>query len=318
MKKEKPFDLNLLPVFEAIMRYRTVSQAARSLGASQPAVSQALNRLRKALGDDLFIRTNRGMEPTPFTLQIINNVRGGLDQIHDAVTQAQQFVPASSQRRFKLLMSDAGEAVFLPLLTRRLRTLAPHATLDVRLAPQDRNFSMLESGAADVAIGGMTVRESSLFCRRLLFDRYVVACDSRHPWVRNGFDLDDYFAADHLTVRPANMSSSTLDLALDQMQRELLPTVQLPHFLVVSAMLDDTQLVATIPSLVAHFLRKHSELRIFELPFESPRVTVSLFWHARQHRDAGNRWLRNLIIELASEIDEPIFEDAQPIRVEVP
>lgn len=305
MTKEKPIDLNLIPVFDAVMRHGTVSLAARALGVSQPTVSHALNRLRQLMGDDLFVRTRQGMAPTAYAKEVAENVRAGLQLINTAVLQAREFNPKLSTRQFKLLMSDAGEMVFLPTLMKRIKTMAPGVAIEVSQVPPDRNFSMLESGAADLAIGAMAVTEGSLFSRRLLLERYVVACNPDHPWTRRPFSLNDYLKADHLTVRSANVSSSEMERLFSERQYKVRPALQVPHFLVVGSVLRNTDLVATIPSYVAAFLLKQMPMAIFDLPFELPAIPVHLFWHARHQHDAGNQWLRELIVEIASGFATP-------------
>jgi DNA-binding transcriptional LysR family regulator len=134
----------------------------------------------------------------------------------------------------------------------------------------------------------MPVTERSLFSRRLLFEQYVVACNSDHPWTRRPFSLEDYLKADHLTVRPANVALSEMEKMFAEKQFKLRPTLQVPHFLVIGSVLRNTNLVATIPAYVAAFLKEQMPLAIFDLPMEQPSIPVNLLWHARHQRDIAS------------------------------
>lgn len=310
--QEALIDLNLLPVFDAVMRHGTVSLAAQALGVSQPTVSHSLNRLRLLMGDDLFVRTRKGMEPTAYAAEVAERVREGLHLLNAAVLNARDFDPHTSTRLFKLLMSDAGEMVFLPTLMRRIKSLAPGVAIEASQVPPDRNFSMLESGAADLAIGALEVREASLFSRKLLSERYVVACNPDHPWTRHAFSLEDYLRAEHVMVRPANVFFSQMERIFSERQYNVRPTLQMANFLAVGSVLRSTYLVATIPSYVAAFLREQMPMAIFDLPFELPETPINIFWHARHQRDTGNKWLRGLLAEIASSLPVPVFSSSAP------
>lgn len=161
--KLSDLDLNLLVVFHQLMLDAQVSKAAKTLGLSQPAVSNSLARLRILLKDELFLRGARGVSPTPYALSIAAAIADALTTLHDAINQRSSFDPATSERNFRIAMTDIGEIYFLPALLRALATRAPHVTIStVRNTPADLRES-LKTGALDLAIGLIPELKGEIF-----------------------------------------------------------------------------------------------------------------------------------------------------------
>ncbi len=296
------FDLNLVRVFDTLMRHRSVSGAAVALNLTQPAVSNALRRLRALTGDDLFVRTRRGMEPTAFSLAAADSLGEGLRLIRHGLERAAPFDSLTARRSFRILMTDAGEMVFLPRLMPWLRTHAPLLDVQVMQLPLARYLEALETEQADLAIGNLRPTAGTLVVRRLFDEHYVIACRSGHALARDAVDgvaqLAQVTGSDHVVVRPPNSVEVVADTIARQQGLTLRAALEVPHFMVLAGILDQTDLVSILPSMVARELVRRSDLVALALPFEVPTISIRLAWHTRARNDAGNRWLRQQIITL--------------------
>src|SRR5689334_19254531 len=185
----KDIDLNLLVVFQQLLIDRRVSKVAESLGLSQPGVSNALARLRKLTGDPLFLRTPKGMEPTPFAEQLAEPTARALSVIHLAINQRATFDPATSTRAFRVGMTDIGEIYFLPKLMKELKRLAPHVSLStVRSAAVNLQDEM-EAGHVSLAMGLLPQLKAGYFQRRLFKQEYVCMFRRGHPLDKRSISL---------------------------------------------------------------------------------------------------------------------------------
>ncbi len=297
-----PFDLNLAPMFDALLRHRSVSAAAAELHLTQPAVSNALRRLRTLTGDDLFVRSRRGMEPTPYALAAGASLARGLALIREGFERPPQFNPAKASRTFRILMTDAGEMVFLPRLMPRLREQAPGLRIQVLQLPIQRYLEALETDQADFAIGNLRTARGAIVTRRIFDDTYKVVCRRGHRLVRGAAGgvapFSDLMSADHVLVRPPNVPDSPVERTLRRNGWSRRVALEVPHYLVLGQIIGGADLVAITPSLVARELSRRNNIRALTPPFEIPPVVIRLGWHERQHKDSGSIWLRNQIAEL--------------------
>ena len=297
------FDLNLVRVFDALMQQGSVSGAATVLNLTQPAVSNALRRLRDLTSDDLFIRTRRGMEPTPYAVAAADSLAEGLRLIRHGLERAAPFDPKTSRRRFRILMNDAGEMVFLPRLMPHLRREAPGLELQIIQMPYARYLEALETDQVDLAIGSVYPKAGTMVLRRLFDEHYNLVCRpdhpiAQHPGRENMADLTRILAADHVVVRlPAGAESIAETLARLH-NLTLRAALEVPHFMVLAGILDQTDLVTIVPRLVAQELGRRANLAILALPFDLPTIRIRLAWHTRQQMDPASRWLRQQIIDL--------------------
>jgi len=291
-------DLNLLVVLHQLLLDRQVSRAAVALGLSQPAVSNALRRLRGLLGDELFLRSPRGMVPTPLALGLAEPVADALRLLHGALNQPQGFAPAHTTRRVTLAMSDIGEITFLPPLLARLATLAPGLTLStVRNTTQDLPEA-LASGQVDLAIGLLPQLQAGFYQRRLFSQRYVCLLRQGHALDKRRISLAEYSAAEHLVVVAAGTGHGQVDelLARAGVQRRV--RLSVPHFVAVGHILQATDLVATVPEKLAQSMAQPFGLRAVPHPAALPAVAINLFWHATVNQDPANQWLRGVLAEV--------------------
>jgi DNA-binding transcriptional LysR family regulator len=300
----RTFDLNLLRVFDALMRERSVSAAADRLGLSQPTVSNALSRLRSHLGDPLFVRTRHGMEPTAFALRLRDPVFAGLAEIRGGLAQVVTFDPAQSERTFTLLMNDVGVATVLPLIFRRLMSAAPGVNLRVLERDQDDYGDALDSASADLAIGRVVLPET--FHSTLLFKSpYVAILRADHPALscergaRPFLTLEKYLEAKHVVANPRGATSSPLDRIFSSFQINRRVVLDIPHAIALIDILPDSDMVATVPDRCIKLLCRDKRLTWARLPLRVAENEVYQWWHKRHEHDEGHRWLRSLVAESA-------------------
>lgn len=291
----KQLDLNLLLVFNQLLAERSVSGAARALGLSQPAVSNALARLRKAMGDELFLRTSRGMEPTPRATQLAEPVAAALQLLQGALRQDQGFDPATSSRAFTIGMTDIGEIYFLPGLMEALAEAAPGVTVSTVRNTAVQLKDEMEAGHVDLALGLLPQLRTGFFQRRLFTQRYVCLMRQGHPLDKRRIGLREFSAAEHLAVVSAGTGHGVVEdeLARQGIERRVRLTV--PHFVALGHILAGTDMIATVPERLAQRMAGPFGLRWLAHPAPLPEIGIHLLWHARLHREPANQWLRQLI-----------------------
>jgi DNA-binding transcriptional LysR family regulator len=293
----KDIDLNLLVVFNQLLVERRVSKVAENLGLTQPAVSNALARLRKLLGDELFLRTPAGMEPTPFADQLAESVTYALGMIHSAINQRTSFDPHSSTRSFTIGMTDIGEIYFLPALMDRLRHEAPGVSLSTVRNTAVNLKDEMEAGKVDLAIGLLPQLKAGFFQRRLFRQRYVCLFRKGHRLDKKKISLAEFSSAEHLVVVSAGTGHGKVDELLKRSGVERNIRLTVPHFVGVGHILQATDLVATVPERLAQRLIGPFGLACVSHPATLPEVAINVFWHAKYHKEPANQWLRSLIFD---------------------
>nr|WP_053000440.1 LysR family transcriptional regulator [Sphingomonas sp. Y57] len=292
------FDLNLLRVFETVYADRSVSKAAETLGLSQPAVSNALSRLRHQLGDPLFIRTTHGMEATPKAEVLARSINEGLTTIRAGLSAVGDFDPATSDRQFTLLMTDGGEICFLPRLLKELNDHAPNIDIRVIEASLATYETLLESGAADLAIGRFKLSDSLLgelihtsgFMAVMCHDNPFLTYDNQGvPTI----DYMSYLNAPHVVVQPRGAAGDPVGDALGKDARNRRIALTVPHAMVLPIIMGGTQLIATVPKACVPSLTMSRGLCAVPVPFAVELNYVYQWWHRRTDRDPGHRWLRD-------------------------
>lgn len=294
-------DLNLLRVLVQVYRDRKVSLAAEHLGMSQPAVSSALRRLRAAIGDKLFVPTARGMQPTPWTEQIAPRLAGALASIGDTMSCQIAFDAATSRRRFTLAMTDIGECHFLPLLQRLLRRQAPGVSVaTVRSTAINLRVEM-EQGKVDLALGHLPDLGNDFHQRLLFGQRYVCLFRKGHPLDVPEMPLARYAQAEHAVVLSRGSGHGRVDELIERAGVQRRIRLRLPHFVALADVLEDSDLVATVPEVFARRSVRHFDLSYRPHPVALPAIEVRLFWHTAYHRDPASAWLRELIVHAFGE-----------------
>jgi len=297
----KDVDLNLLVVFNELHKHRRVSAAAESLGISQPGVSNALGRLRKLLGDELFLRTSRGMVPTPYAESLAQPIADALGALHGTLNARVAFDPARSERAFVIGVNDVGETYFLPRLMRALDQVAPGVTIrTVRTTSIDVRDEM-ERGRMDLAMGFLPGLMGGFFQRRLFRQPYVCIFRQDHPLARSGVSARQFRAAEHVAIVSEGTGHGVVDEVIERagIRRRLRLTV--PHFMAVGPVLQATDMIAVVPQRFADCACGPFGLAAAPCPVKIPESVINVFWHARNHREAANQWLRQVVVDVFAE-----------------
>jgi DNA-binding transcriptional LysR family regulator len=310
------FDLNLLVVLDVLLAERNVTRAATRLGLSQPAVSNALARLRAALNDPLLVRTRQGMAPTPRALALVGSLRDALDLMGNTLTDAESFDPSTAKRTFVLAATDYVQFVLLGKLVHRIRRCAPQVTLEVLPIMQQFPWQQLEAGSIDIVLGGVSTRESprALHRRRLFRDRVVCILRAGHAYASGTLTLEHYLDMAHVEALPLG-THGLADEVLAQMGAERRTSVTVPHFLVAPYIVVQSDCCFTLAERIAVPMAEQLPLVVRPLPFEMPSVSIAAYWHDRVHGDAAHRWLRRLVAEVTGTLDGADMDDA-PIAAE--
>jgi len=293
-------DLNLLRVFDAVLRDRSVTAAARHLGLTQPAVSNALARLRARFEDVLFVRTSSGMDATPFARELSDPVRQALALLDSALAHGPGFDPATSTRAFRFYMSDLGQVEFLPPLVERAQRVAPGLRLEAVALEVEDISDALAAGAIDLAVGflpglGPPVRRQPLFR-----DRYVCLMRADHPAAGARLTRKAFLEASHALVSYKG-GHRVIEEALERTGLARKIALRVPHFTVVPMVLERSDLILTLPSRVARVYQQRGNFKSLPPPVPIAPADVAVHWHGRFERDPGNRWLREIIVELFAE-----------------
>lgn len=290
----KDVDLNLLVVLHELLIQRRVSRVAQSLGLTQPAVSNALARLRNVLGDELFVRTGSGMVPTPYAAQLGAAVADAFGVLHGAMNQQRSFDPATSERRFMIGMTDIGEIYFLPRLVQELARNAPGVSVSTVRNTAVNLEEEMEAGHVDLAVGFLPQLAAGFVHRRLFRQRYVCAFRKGHPLDKRRVSLREFSAAEHLVVIAAGTGHGKADEVMERAGIARNVKLRLPHFVAVGHLLRGSDLVATLPERLAESVAEPFGLAYVAHPAKLPEISIDLFWHARYHRDPASQWLRTV------------------------
>lgn len=294
-------DLNLLAVFQEVYRERQISSAARRLGLSQSAVSNALARLRRLFGDELFVRTGQGMQPTPFAEGVAEPVGAALAQVALALNRRSVFDPATSTRRFTVAMSDVGEVYFMPALIERCRAVAPGVRISSVRAGSIVLKEEMESGRVDLAIGAFDDVSEALYQRLLFRQPYVSMFRASHPLATGRVTLERFVAAEHLLVDSADSPYERINSLLEKAGIGPATRFRVPHFTAVPYIVSAADLVVTVPQKLAQRAAAPFGLVSIAPPLALPALQTNVFWHRRFHQDPGNGWLRGLALDTFGE-----------------
>jgi len=288
-------DLNGLRILDALLQHGSVTRAGQALGMSQPAVSAALARLRRELGDPLFARTGRGVRPTPRALELAVPVSRVLDVVRDEIVRTRPFDASRSRRVFTIITPDIGEVVFLPPLLRHADQQAPEVAFRAVSIPFPAAGEALESGEADLAIGYFPdLAKAGFYQQRLFRNSFACMVRARHPHATDRFSSAQFQAAQHVVVRPGGRVH-----LFEQFLRERGTTIDVrlhvSHFSSVPTVLERSNLVATVPRDIAQVFARDGRLRLVDPPAQPRPFDVKQHWHGRVAADAAHLWLRESV-----------------------
>jgi DNA-binding transcriptional LysR family regulator len=302
----KDFDLNLLRVAVALYDAGSVSRAAQVLGMSQPAMSAALTRLRQAFGEPLFVRTARGMSPTPRAHALAAGAREVLARVADQVLSAASFEPTTTTATFTFALSDVGEMVFLPKILESLQRDAPQAVVRSVSLPPARLEQAMESGEVDLAVGYFPdLKSSAFFQQRLFTHRFACLLRADHRIRGRKLTLEQFLALGHAVVRAEGRSQEILEKYLERKKIERRIVLLTPHFMSIPTIIGKTDLVVTLPHAIGlYFSQAGANIKVMEPPLAIPSIQLRQHWHRNAHHEAKSKWLRALVCELFNDASD--------------
>jgi len=313
MANFRTLDLNLLRLFDELMAERNLTRAADNLSMTQPAASNALKRLRDALGDPLVNRSGYGVEPTPYATALWPAIRAALDQLRTAVAP-DAFDPATAQTSFLITMADSTATMLIPPLLKVIEREAPRINLRVLPLTTRDPRDWLEAKRIDVAIGYFPAVIAALALQqmegssqefghsRLYTGEYVCVMRRGHPLAAGELTLDAYCAANHLLVSFSGRPIGFVDEALSDLKRKRRVMLTVNQYVTAGEVVARSDLLTVVPR---HFVAATGfprALAVRRLPFELPPVHVDILWQRRQAQRPGHAWLRERIEEAAARV----------------
>lgn len=295
----RDLDLNLLIVFDALLRERSVTRAAAEVGLSQGAMSHALNRLRTFFEDPLFVKRRSGMEPTEKAVLLGATVGEVMTALRERVVSQASFDPETARRTFVICMTDMGELVFLPPLVRRLRKVAPHCTLRSVQVPLEHIEATLATGEADLALGSVRAAPDGLYQQQLFLHTFVTMVSVHNKAINKTISRTQFEHMPHIVVSLAGRASAAYDSAFEEygIKRNIFLTT--PHFLVAPHLIDaQRDLISTVPLELGNVFSRLGTVKLVPPPVPLPPFALRQHWHPRLHDDPANIWLRKLIKQM--------------------
>ena len=302
----RTLDLNLLRAFDEVMAERSLTRAARNLSLTQPAVSNALRRLRETLGDELVQRSGHGMAPTPRALAIWPAVRDSLQQLQESLAP-NEFEPATANTTFVLAMADATAAELIPGLVDTLEQEAPGVSVRVIPLTTRDPRRLLDEESCDLAVGyfpsvlaDLTARAQSgeptpFFHKRLYDGEYVCVMRKDHPLARGPFTLNRFCAARHMLVSFSGRPYGFIDESLASLGRERQVVLTVNQFFTAGRVVANSNLLTVLPRHFVGVTGIADQLVLRPLPFDVSPVHVDAVWHRRSQQRSAHIWLRQTL-----------------------
>jgi DNA-binding transcriptional LysR family regulator len=287
-------DLNLLVVFDAVMQDGNVTRAGQRLGLSQPAMSHALSRLRHTLKDELFVRSPKGMVPTPRAEQLALPVRAALEGLQHSL-EPPQFDPSTATKAFRVAVDNYAAVVLVGPIAARSTKTAPEVTLEFRPSGTLDVAELLDRGELDLAIGPFGKQGERFSHHALLQDRYVAVLRKGHPaTTTRELSLERFAGLPHLEISSVRPATDFIDEALKRRKLTHWVALRAP-FLSAVRILVTSDMVCIFPRRVAEELVRYRPLAIRQLPLASPSIETAMIWPRRLANQPAHRWLRNIV-----------------------
>lgn len=292
-------DLNLLVVFDAILTDRNITAAAQRVGLSQPAMSSALARLRRVFNDPLFVRTTRGMQPTPYAQALAKPIQQACALIASSLDLDAAFDPLVARRTFTFYMTDIGEGIFLPKLLGALEERAPHVNVKVQQIPARGEQEAMAAGEVDIALGLFPDLKGGFFQQRLYRDQFVCLVRADHPHARGPISGKQFAEMRHVLITSAGTGHQiALNRGFVHGRHRRRIALTIPHFMAIPIIVSQTDYIVMVPRRLALAFAAFPGIRIVESPIRTPFFEIKQHWHERYHNDPANKWIRALVAEL--------------------
>ena len=294
----KNFDLNLLVVFKTLFEEKNVTKASKKMGITQPAMSNALNRLRYLVKDELFIRGPRGMRPTPRANDLSLPIQSALNNLESSLSSI-NFNPKTTKKLYRISMSDDVAPIILPNLVNFIEKNSPESSLCIRSEQGNEAIKLLDNNEIDFAVGRFESVGSRFGYSDLFTEEYVCILKKNHPFSKEmKLSIDQYLQAKHLRVAPMDAPIHPIDRALSQLNLEREISVRIDLITLAPVIIKNTDLILTLPSKTAQRMAKNYDFKIIELPLDLERRKTKMVWHKELTNHPTFDWIKNQILTM--------------------
>ncbi len=299
--KIKDTDLNLFIAFDVIYTEKNLTKSGQVLGITQPAVSNALARLRDLFNDELFIRTSRGMIPTPVANQLIGDIRNALSLIQNTISVSEKFDPSTAEMTFKISIGDTSEYRLLPLLIKELADIAPKVKVETYLTPRKDAPRELASGAIDFSIDPPLQSDQHLKHEKIYQEDYVMIVREDHPILeKEKITIEDYLNLSHIHITNRKTGMGHVDMTLYKLGLSRDIYLRAQHFLVAPYIVEQSDMAITTTKGFA----VDRNLAWRELPFDIDPLVLHLYWHENNDNESSSKWMRDLMLKTYGKLQQ--------------
>ena len=299
--KIKDTDLNLFIAFDVIYTEKNLTKSGQVLGITQPAVSNALARLRDLFNDELFIRTSRGMIPTPVANQLIGDIRNALSLIQNTISVSEKFDPSTAEMTFKISIGDTSEYRLLPLLIKQLAEIAPKVKVETYLTARKDAPRELASGAIDFSIDPPLQSDQHLKHEKIYQEDYVMIVRKDHPILKKqNITIEDYLDLSHIHISNRKTGMGHVDMTLYKLGLTRDIYLRAQHFLVAPYIVEQSDMAITTTKGFA----VDRNLAWRELPFDIDPLVLHLYWHENNDNESSSKWMRDLMLKTYGKLQQ--------------
>lgn len=295
LRELRNLDLNLLIVFRALAEHEHLTRAAEKLHMSQPAVSNALARLRQNFNDELFVRAPQGMSLTPRAQELRAPIEQALNLIYAQLLPEDSFDCKVATKRFAVSVNGYAEVVGLPDIIRKMRVEAPNISLDVMPESDIHTPELLRKGELDLAIDYLPIPGKDLIEEAFSEEELVVVAGKNNSQIGEKMTLDLYRSLPHAVVRPRNHKGSHTEIVLGRKKVKRNVAVSLCNLISLAQVVIDSDLICTLPRRLAEHQARYLPIEIYPLPIALEPLPVYMTYHRDKYKDQGHRWLREKI-----------------------
>ena len=297
--KISSFDLNLFVIMNSIYTEGSLTKAAQVVGITQPAVSNALSRLREKFDDELFVRTGSGMVPTQKTENIIKDIQNALQLMQKSVNEPDEFDPVTSQKTFRISLGDINEGRILAILMGKIEKQAPNIKLECYYTARDQVPHALATNELSFAVDPFIPNSKETNSMKVFSDQFVIAHRANHPISKvSNITLEEVLKLKYINISNRKRGASVVEMEMQKMQLQPEMTLRAKHYLVTPEIVRSTDLCLLCAET---FAKKHG-LSYIELPFDVPPLEQYLIWHSSDDNDGSHIWMRDLIAESFEEV----------------
>lgn len=295
----KGIDFNFLIIFDTLFNELSVSITAEKLGLTQPNVSYALKKLRVFFNDELFVRTASGMQPTYRAVEISKPISNIVTIMRSDVLGQVNFDPVESSRKFIINTTDIGEITFIPKLIKHFRNISPNLSIESISLPTSQLSQAMMTGDIDVALGYYPELSHSTF-KTQGFAGHPLVCIARkkHPLFVEGMTLNSYSKAEHIGLIGNGHSQKIIEDGIHRIGAKRFISFYSHNFMSIPIIVSQTDLIATVPKMLAVVFKEHAEIEIYSTPFQLDPIPIGIYWSQHKDNDLGHKWLRRTIFDI--------------------